>query len=106
MSERSENLKHRQAVRDQYQACLDEVSAILFEADPIDINYETNTDEYEPEVRTILPRLSSCNSSSDVQRVIHEEFLKWFGAETAGAKSDYSEVAERVWRVWQRRRKL
>jgi len=32
----------------------------------------------------ILPRLRTCVSAAEVQRVVHEEFCRWFDVETAG----------------------
>lgn len=32
---------------------------------------------YEPEARTTLPRLRTCESSTDVLRVVHEELSRW-----------------------------
>ena len=43
----------------------DRVSAILFEEDPIGINFADNTDKYQPEVDTILPRLKTCHTVAD-----------------------------------------
>jgi hypothetical protein len=57
------------------------VSAVLFEIDPMGINFESNTDEYEPEAGTIIPRLGQASTVQDVEALIHEEFCHWFGAE-------------------------
>jgi len=61
MKEPRENQLERQALRRHYPVLFDEVSSILFRHDPIGINFETNTDEYEPEVGTILPRLKEAH---------------------------------------------
>lgn len=37
------------AIRSQYRVLFDTLSTLLSEGDPIGINFETNTDEYEPE---------------------------------------------------------
>ena len=92
-------LEHSE-LRRQYRQLFDKVSSILFEADFQGINFETNTDEYEPEVRTILPRLTLAKSADDVALIVYEEFCKWFGDDEAGSISDYSEVAEQIWREW------
>ena len=76
MNEAEEIKRHRAALRSEFSSLYDAVLAILFDADPVGINFEFNTDEYEPEVGTILPRLSKCHSVDDLQRVIHEEFLR------------------------------
>ena len=87
----------RKALRDEYKGLYDRLAAILFEEDPVGINFEDNTDEYEPEVDSILPRLKSCRSAHDVQLVVHEEFVRWFEAETAGPIERYGKIARRVW---------
>ena len=102
MSEGDEIRAKRKKLKQTYGALFAEVSSILFEFDLKGINYETNTDEYEPEVGTILPRLTACRSQQDVRRVIFEEFSTWFGEEEAGTESDYNDVSSRVWESWQK----
>ena len=86
-----------------YGALFDDVAAVLFRHDPIGINFETNTDEYYPEARTILPRLRHCASADDAAAVVHEEFRRWFGAENAGPASRYTSAAAAIWDLWQQR---
>jgi hypothetical protein len=90
-------------VRRKYPKFFDEASALLFRCDPIGINFEDNTDEYDPEVGTILPRLSGCHSPSEVRRVVFEEFCRWFGSETAGDEMRYDAIAEELWLLWSER---
>jgi hypothetical protein len=78
-----------------------ELLAMFFRADPMDINYETNTDEYASEVRTVLPRLPHASSAVDVQRILHEEFTVWFGS-NAGPAEQYESLARDVWQLWSR----
>jgi hypothetical protein len=92
----------RARLREEYRGLYAAVSAILFEEDPIGINFETNADEYEPEVGTILPRLGSCRSVADVQRVTQEEFVRWFGRVEAGPVERYRRIAERIWEEWEK----
>ena len=80
-----------------YGAAYVRLRDILFREDPIGINFEENTDEYEPEVDTILPRLRHASSVDDIRQVVHEEFVKWFDTSTAGPPEKYQVVAERVW---------
>jgi hypothetical protein len=93
--------EERRLLREQYKGLYDGVSALLFRRDPIGINFEDNTDEYEAEVGTILPRLNECHSSLDVLRVVHEEFVRWFDSGTAGPREAYEEIASEVWILWQ-----
>jgi hypothetical protein len=93
----------RRAVKRKYKTLFDDTSALLFRLDPIGINFEDNTDEYDPEVGTILPRLSRCHSSSEVRQVVFEEFCRWFGPETAGEEMSYNAIAEQLWLLWSSR---
>ncbi len=102
MSDGERNRAERQELRAQYRSLFDEVSAILFELDPMGINFETNANEYEPEVGTILPRLKLCRSAEDVCKVVHEEFVRWFSPANAGPESHYREAGDRIWGAWER----
>lgn len=92
--------ENRRRLRAEYKALYDAVSELLFRHDPIGINFGHNTDEYEPEVGTILPQLAQARSALELRRVIHEEFVRWFGNDTAGAEADYEEIAQEVWHVY------
>ena len=84
----------------KYGSLFDSITALLFRHDPIGINFEDNTDEYEPEARTILPRLKACHRAEDVLTVVHEEFVRWFEVETAGPREKYQEIADDIWLLW------
>jgi hypothetical protein len=96
---RDEILEERRRLREEYKLLYDQVAALLFRRDPIGINFESNTDEYEPEVGTILPRLRTCTSVDDVATVVFEEFVRWFGE--AGSREAYLEIASDIWTLWQ-----
>jgi hypothetical protein len=64
------------------------------------INFEVNTDEYEPEVGTIIPRLSSAQSAEDVQAIICEEFSRWFHPVAIGPREKYAAVSAKIWTLW------
>jgi hypothetical protein len=87
----------RRALRREYGELYDRVSRLLFRSDPIGINFEDNTDEYEPEVDTILPRLRACVSPEDVQRVVYEEFCRWFSVDDAGHLEHYEQIGRDIW---------
>lgn len=94
------NPEHEQLKR-KYGTLFDTVAEILFRQDPVGINFEHNTDEYHPEVGTILPRLESANSESEILQIIHEEFIKWFDADIAGPPENYAKSATEIWAAWQ-----
>jgi hypothetical protein len=103
MTEKERIERRRLELRKEFGALYDTVTAILFEVDPIGINFETNTDEYEPETRTILPRLASCETVDKLRAVVHEEFTHWFGPDTAGTPEKYTRVAHEIWAAAERR---
>ena len=95
-------LEIRKAVLIEYPELFNTLSSLLFKADPIGINFETNTDEYDPEIGTIIPRLRAAQSEADVQRIVHEEFFRWFDKKTAGPLEDYRDIASQIWTDWLR----
>ena len=100
---REQILRERRQLKVMYGALFDDVAALLFRHDPIGISFDNeNTDEYEPEVGTILPRLRTCNSVDDVRRVVRQEFVRWFSPETAGQETAYTTIAAEIWDLWQR----
>ena len=92
----------RDRLKAVYGRLFDEVSEILFRHDPIGINFGSNTDEYEPEVETILPRLKEAHSASELRRIIYEEFARWFNGDDVGSEEDYEAMAQEVWAAYQR----
>ncbi|MBI3001412.1 MAG: hypothetical protein HYY46_23605 [Deltaproteobacteria bacterium] len=98
----SEGRKKRQeSLKAKYGTLYVEVSRLVREADPIRlIVIGAPDDEYDPEVSTILPRLREAKSSDDVQRIVHEEFTYWFGAEIAGPATHYAGVSKDIWKAW------
>lgn len=73
----------------------------LFVHDLMGINFEFNADEYEPEVRTILPRLGPDSSVDEVCRIVREKFDRWFSSPDI-APERYERLAEDLWRLWKR----
>lgn len=76
------------------------VSDLMFKHDPIEINFETNTDEYDPEAGTVISRLPTANNEDDVLDIIHQEFVVWFGEDTAGNRNRYVGLASEIWALW------
>ncbi|HJP74093.1 MAG TPA: hypothetical protein VJ914_07490 [Pseudonocardiaceae bacterium] len=90
--------QERVADRQDLVARLEE---ILFRHDPIGINFEHNTDEYRPEAETISLRIGEAASEHDLQRIIHEEFVRWFDDSIAGPAERYAEIAREAWQIGQ-----
>jgi hypothetical protein len=95
----------REALSAEYADAFSRLAQILFEEDPMGLNFEDNTDEYDAEAGTILPRLRHCTTVADIQALLYAEFLRWFGAETVAPPERYRRAAERVaeemahWRI-------
>lgn len=102
MKSAEEIKRERQELRREYEKLYDEMLEILFRNDPVGINFEINTDEYEPEVGTILPRLKEAHSPEDLQGIIHEEFIHWFGADIAGPKAKYTKISQEIWNAYKK----
>ena len=84
----------------RYEELRARLTQILNEEDPVGlIRLGAPLDEYDPEVGTVLPRLKDCLDESGLRRVLHEEFARWFGPETAGSEQAYARAAERIWAV-------
>jgi hypothetical protein len=98
--ERDRIIEEQRHLKAEYGQLFDELLALFFRYDPMGINFEENTDEYSPEVRTILPRLHECKSESEVCLLIHEEFNRWFSGD-AGPMERYAPIAAEVWQAWQ-----
>ena len=93
--------EERRRLRREYGALYDGIATVLFKADPIGIAFDNeNTDEYEPETGTILPRLKTCKSADDVLTVVYEQFVRWFDVGTAGPRSSYRKIADEIWPLW------
>ena len=98
---REEIQSETKRLKKEYGDLFDGIAEILLRHDPIDINFGHNTDEYYPEVRSILPLLKTCHSPQEVMATVHGEFQRWFDEELAGPKEEYRKIAEEMWKLWQ-----
>ena len=74
------------------------VQRAINEADPVGLlHIGAPSDEYSPEVGTIVPRLASAERLDNVAAVLHEEFVRWFGDDTAGPRHTYEAPAGKIW---------
>ena len=91
-------MRKNRLVQKKFGVLFSEVEKVLFDADPMGINLGFNTDEYEPEVRTILPRLKPSCSVQDVQQIVYEEFCYWL--DDSSKKKVYLTIARNIWKLW------
>lgn len=97
---RGEMLESKRQLKAQYGALFDSISALLYRHDPVGINFGDNTDEYDLEVETILPRLRHCHTLEQVHDAVYSEFVRWFDAATAGPRESYQKIASEIWQLW------
>ena len=88
--------RERNNLKAGYRDAYSRLEALLFEEDPVGINFGFNQDEYGPEVGTILPTLGSCRNLEEIQQAVHLQFCRWFGADTAGPIARYARIAQRI----------
>jgi len=84
--------------RTERQGLVTAIERAMNEADPLGLlEGGAPSDEYAPEIGTILPRLVNAQQPDDVTSVLHEEFVRWFGESTAGPRDAYKALAGRIW---------
>jgi hypothetical protein len=88
----------RRRLKRAYSALYEDLSAALYDADIAGINYGSNPDEYDLEVGTILPRVFDANDTAAIERVVREEFPRWFG-HLPNDSAKYEELAAEILRI-------
>jgi len=77
-----------------------EVTRLVNAADPIGLLAGgAPSDEYSPEIGTLLPRLRRANSEAHLRQILHAQFVEWFDADTAGTESEYAALAADLWGI-------
>lgn len=79
---------------------VDNISRILFECDPMNINCVTNTDEYDPEARDIMKLKPDIHSIEALQAGVVDVFQYWFGKDLEITDVQYEEIATKIWEEW------
>ncbi|WP_139058348.1 hypothetical protein [Shewanella sp. HN-41] len=95
------NKSEREQLKSRYRELWRIVDGAIRKEDPIGLlELGAPPDEYAPEVGTILPRLKSASSESELCSIIHQEFLHWFGEPTAGPETVYESIAKDIWQKY------
>jgi hypothetical protein len=85
---------------------LEKLTRALYEADPIGLAaIGVPQDEYKPEAGTILSRLPEAAAVEDVQRIVREELIRWFGTSwltwrPTQAEDIVDRCARAIWKIW------
>jgi hypothetical protein len=100
MDPKSEPTINQRQATARYEALARAVGRAIDEADPIGLLQSgCPADEYSPEIGTIVPRVIKASGPAEVRRILHEEFLRWFGERTSGPEQAYEAAALRVWQA-------
>jgi hypothetical protein len=51
----------------------------------------------DTEIGTIVPRVVQAQNVDEITAALHEEFLRWFGDDTAGPRHVYETTAGKIW---------
>jgi len=79
------------------------VERAINEADPIGLLAGgAPSDEYAPEIGTIIPLLTNAHRPDDVTGVLHGEFLRSFGEGTAGPRQANQAPTRQIWDAFTR----
>ncbi len=76
------------------------VNALLFDADPMRLNFGDNTDEYQIEADHIVEMLHTAQSANEVTDMVFQVFSACFGNEVTPRKETFSPVATKIWLVY------
>ena len=88
------------AMKAAHEMLVKAVERAINEADPIGLlELGAPSDEYAPEIGTIIPRLVNARDVDEVTAVLHEEFVRWFGSDTAGPRQPYEAPGRQIWRA-------
>ena len=94
----SEAISRRQLFKREFHVLRADVSAAIAAADPIGLfALGAPCDEYDREVDLIVAGVARARDADDVQRVVHEAFVRSFGAETAGTRDRYQTATATIW---------
>ena len=96
---REETVRLRNLIRLEFGGLYEDTLRILARNDPLGLisGGSPETDEYDPEVRTILLRLREADSKAALRRIVHQEFQHWFNPKIAGSERNYSKIADEIW---------
>lgn len=93
-------------LRREFGGLLDEISSILFKHDPVGINFQDNTDEYDPEAALVLQRIGSAGTPADLRRIVYAVFMEMFNGCLQGGEESFEAIAQEIWSAWSRQHSL
>ena len=80
------------------------VSDIVFRHNPMELDGNHNTGDYDPEVDMFLSRIREAENLNALQELLFEVFLTDFGEENCGSRERYDVAASEIWKAYERHR--
>jgi hypothetical protein len=81
-----------------YLDLFEQVARVIADADPVGLLAAgAPADEYEPEVRALIPRLQHAADLESLERAVIELFTSAFGSQGSEDQQRYRVVSERLW---------
>ena len=95
-----------ESVEVAYGSQFNELQTIINKYDPMNLFcFGAPEHEYSLEVKTIIIQLDKGMTIQQVLKLIHQEFIRWFGVKSTGSISEYSEMSSDVFN-WAMKRNL
>jgi hypothetical protein len=88
--------------KEEMMPLVQEVSSILFECDPMCVEFGTNSDEYDLVADTVVLLLKHKETVDDVIGVIIASIKQWFSSDLSNYKTNdkFISMSKRIWTVW------
>jgi hypothetical protein len=74
------------------------ICEILFQCDPVGLNFDENIDEYEGEAILIEKELNKIKNINDLSEIINSIFTQQF-TEKIGSENKYKQVVNEIWNL-------
>lgn len=84
----------------RFEHLVSAIEALLFEHDPIGINFGDNADEYRSEAEVLVLHRGRVASVDDLSAIVHQVFVEWFDADLAGPVAQYVPIAREIWTLF------
>jgi len=104
MPQETEDRQQHRMLQKEYGNFYRAVSDIVFRHNPMELDGNHNTGDYDPEIDMFLSRIREAENLSALQELLFEVFLTDFGEENCGSRERYDVAASEIWKAYERHR--
>jgi hypothetical protein len=104
MPQETEDRQQHRMLQKEYGNFYRAVSDIVFRHNPMELDGNHNTGDYDPEVDMFLSRIREAENLNALQELLFEVFLTDFGEENCGSRERYDVPASEIWKAYERHR--